>query len=598
MSLTIQLLGRPRIDRTDGDHYQVRSRKSWAALAYLLLSERPPTRNRLAALLFAEADDPLRALRWSLSEIRRCLGDEGTLDGDPLVLRLPADAVVDVEVVAHGSWAAAADLPGLGAELLEGITVRGAPGYESWLLSERRRLAAASEAILHEAAVCSMSEGALDEARGYAARAAAMSPLDENHQALLIRLYRLAGADDAARRQFAAVTELFGRELGVPPGIAIAEAMREVRREPELDPDEASVEAVIEAGSAAVAAGAVEAGVRSLRTSVRLADRTKADRLRLDSRLKLAEALIHSLRGLDEEGLATLHEADRIAVAAGDRAAVAQARAEIGYVDYLRARYDRAELWLTEALDFGRDAPPIIAKATIYLGCLESDRADYPKASALLTRAVTLAGTVGDPRRAAYALAMLGRIDLLTGDLGAAEEHLDASIDLAERDHWLAFLPLAQALRGEVHLARGDSIAAGDILQQAFARACQLGDPCWEGLSARGLALVAEATGQTERAFALLSDARVRCNRLADPYVWLEVYILDAQCELGRRHGHPDTMLWIDSMRRIASRTGMRELTVRSMLHGAALGCRGDGPAAGLLATGIQNPALTALLAA
>jgi hypothetical protein len=115
-------------------------------------------------------------------------------------------------------------------------------------------------------------------------------------------------------------------------------------------------------------------------------------------------------------------------------------------------------------------------------------------------------------------------------------------------------------------------------------------------MSARGLALVAEATGDTERAFTILSDARTRCNRLADPYVWLDVYILDAQCDLGRRHGHPDTKLWVDTMRKLASRTGMRELTVRSMIHGASLGYEGDADAAALLAADIDNPVLDLLL--
>jgi hypothetical protein len=40
----------------------------------------------------------------------------------------------------------------------------------------------------------------------------------------------------------------------------------------------------------------------------------------------------------------------------------------------------------------------------------------------------------------------------------------------------------------------------------------------------------------------------------------------------------------------------MRELTVRSMLHGAALGDEGDAVAATLLAADIDNPVLTALL--
>jgi hypothetical protein len=148
---------------------------------------------------------------------------------------------------------------------------------------------------------------------------------------------------------------------------------------------------------------------------------------------------------------------------------------------------------------------------------------------ALLDEATTLSRAAGDPRREAFALSMLGRTSLLRGDLDRAAEQLDASIELAGRDHWLAFVPWPQALRGEVHLARADPTGASQTLVQGFARACQLGDPCWEGMSARGLALVAEAMGQTERAFAVLADARARCNRLADPYVWLDVYILDAQ---------------------------------------------------------------------
>lgn len=596
MSLSVHLLGRPRAERAGPDSYQFRSRKSWALFAYLILNKRPPTRSQLASLLFAEADDPLRALRWSLAEIRRGVGDDGSLGDDPVVLHLEADVVVDVEVLAHGSWTDAIELPGLGAELLKGTAIQGAAAFESWLLSERRRLSAASEAILHEAAVGSMSQGALDTARDYAVRALAMSPLDENYQALLIRLYRLAGDDEAAQLQYAACSELFARELGVAPGNAVEAAMREGLYEGHAVTDPVSIAAVIEAGSAAVAAGAVEAGVQSLRTAVRLADATVGPRLRIDSRLVLAEALIHSVGGLDEEGLAALHEADRIAVADNDLTAVAQARAELGYVDFLRARYDRAELWLTDALTMSRDTPSILAKATTYLGSVESDRANYGRAVVLLQEAARLSRAAEDPRREAFALSMLGRISMLRRDLDAADEQLDASIDLAQRSHWLSFLPWPQALQGEVQLARADPKAASATLRQAFARACQIGDPCWEGLSARGLALVAEAYGETERAFEVLSDARVRCNRLADPYVWLDVYILDAMCDLGRRHVHPATKLWVDTMSERASRTGMRELIVRSMVHEAALGNHGDAAAASLLAADIENPVLELLL--
>jgi DNA-binding SARP family transcriptional activator len=594
MTLTVQLLGRPRVIREGGDAYQFRSRKSWAVLAYLMLSRRPPTRSQLAGLLFAEADDPLRALRWSLTEIRRCLGDDATLGDDPVRLQLGAHVVVDVDVLAHGSWQDAVQLPGLGADLLDGTAIRGAAAFESWLLAERRRIAAAAEAILHEAALGSLSHGALDTARGYAVRAVAMSPLDENHQALLIRLYRLHGDNAAAEQQHAACVELFERELGVPPGNAVAAALREGPYRRPVVTDAISVAAIIEAGSAAVAAGAVEAGVSSLRTAVHLADGPDGtDGLRVDARLVLAEALIHSVGGLDEEGLAALYEADRIALAAGDLDAVARARAELGYVDFLRARYDRAEHWLTEARRMARAAPSTLAKATTYLGGVESDRANYGRAVALLEEATSLSRAAGEPRLEAFGLAMLGRVSLLRRDLDAAAGQLDAAIELAQDSHWLSFLPWPQAMLGEVQLVRGEPDAASETLRQAFARACQIGDPCWEGMSARGLALVAEANGDTGRAFEVLADARVRCNRLADPYVWLDVYILDAQCLLGRRHGHPATGRWVAAMSERASRTGMRELTVRSMRHAAALGSDGDAAAATLLAADIENPALS-----
>ncbi|CAN5295517.1 hypothetical protein BH09ACT10_BH09ACT10_13540 [soil metagenome] len=596
MSLTIHLLGRPQITRTAGETYQFRSRKSWAVLAYLVLSERPPSRSQIASLLFAEADDPARALRWSLAEIRRGLGDEGSVDGDPVALQLAADATVDVNVITHGTWSEAIRLPSLGADLLDGAAVRGAAAFETWQLSQHRHLAAASEAILHEAAIGSLSRDEIEAAIGYAVRATSMSPLDENHQALLIRLYRLAGDDVSATRQYHRCVELFDAELGTAPGSAVEAAMRESRRDPDEVADDATIEAVVEAGSAAVAAGAIEAGIHTLRTAARLADGAKSVELRVSSRLVLAEALVHSLGGLDEEGLATLTEADEIALAHGLHASVAQARAELGYVDFLRGRYDRSVVWLSDALRFADGSPPLVAKITTYLGSVASDRADYPRALTLLEDAAALSNSLGDLRRASYTHSMLGRFHFLRGDLGAAAASADLAIELAERDRWLAFVPWPQAIRAEILLARGDHDGASQVLEQAFARACLLGDPCWEGMTARGLALLAEASGQTERAFEILSDARARTNRLADPYVWLDAYILDAQCELGRRHDHPDTSHWVATMQRLTSRTGMKELSVRSLLHGAGLGSAGDAAAAVLLAADIDNPRLAALV--
>ncbi len=596
MSTVVHLLGRPKIIGPTGDAYQFRSRKSWAILAYLILSEQPPTRSQLASLLFDEADDPVRALRWSLSEIRRGLGEGGSVDGDPVVLELPPEAVVDVEVVVRGSWPDAVNLPGLGSELLEGMTMRGAAAFETWLLSKQRRVAAASEAILHEAALGCMSRGELSAAIDHAARVAAMCPYDENHHVLLIRLYRLSGDEDRAARQYAACRETFQRELRVEPSLALEQAMREAVPGQETVASETTIDALVESGAAAVSAGAVMAGVQSLRTAARFADAAGAGRLSVSSRQLLGETLIHSLGGLDEEGVAMLHEANETAIDHGLNDAIAQARAELGYVDYLRARYDRAEVWLTEALQYADGSPAVTAKATTYLGCVESDRANYRNSLKHLEVAVELSASAGTPRMGAFALSMHGRVHLLRGELDLAAERLEASIRLAEQDHWLAFLPWPQALLGEALVILGDFDSAATLLEQAFARACQLGNPCWEGISARGLALVADSTGDSTRAFDILADALSRSDRLADPYIWLGGYILDEQCRLGLEHGRAETPAWVEAMQKLTARTNMRELGVRSLLHGAALGNDGDLVAARLLAADIDNPALTQLL--
>lgn len=110
-------------------------------------------------MLFPEADDPLGALRWTLSALRRQLGPEAELRGDPLRLTLPPATFVDVEVLSRGSWPEAVALPGLGQELLEGMAFRSSPGFEMWLENERRHVAGTTSAVLHQAALAELARG-------------------------------------------------------------------------------------------------------------------------------------------------------------------------------------------------------------------------------------------------------------------------------------------------------------------------------------------------------------------------------------------------------------------------------------------------------
>src|SRR3954447_4194603 len=99
MTVLVRLLGAPSIEVDGATAPAPRGRKAWALLAYLLLAERPPTRRRLATLLFPDADDPLGALRWSLAEVRQSLRPHVEVTGDPVSLVLGDGVTVDVSLL-------------------------------------------------------------------------------------------------------------------------------------------------------------------------------------------------------------------------------------------------------------------------------------------------------------------------------------------------------------------------------------------------------------------------------------------------------------------------------------------------------------------
>lgn len=134
--IEIHLIGRPRLER-DGDQLTgPRGHKAWALLGMLARESEPISRRRLVGELFADADDPMGALRWTLAELRRRTGLAEGFRSDPVVLGLDDDSSLDVIDVSSG------DLPDLlpAGEFLEGVDVRGCPHFESWLPIERQRV--------------------------------------------------------------------------------------------------------------------------------------------------------------------------------------------------------------------------------------------------------------------------------------------------------------------------------------------------------------------------------------------------------------------------------------------------------------------------
>jgi len=605
VGLAINLLGRPSIVRDGSEVPPPRGRKVWALLAYLLLAGAPPTRSRLAELLFAGADDPLAALRWNLVELRRLLGPEAAVGGEPVRLELPPTATVDLRLLTSGTWVEAKGVPGLDHELLEGIEIVGGSTFDTWLLSERRRFTGLSAAVLREAATARLAAGDAAAAIELATRLVALDEFDEEAHALLVRACSAAGDTAGARRHLAGAIDLLRRELGVEPSATLLRA---------ADPAAAAVaapvrgaaaaRALLDAGEAAIGAGAVEPGLESLRRAVAEARQAADPGLECRALLAIGSAYVHAVRGRDGEGATALHAALTLAERVGARDLAATAERELGYVELLRGRYDGARARLARAVELA-DAGVERAWGLAIAGAARSDQGRTAPALELLSGAIAAAadgsggsggldgsGGFAARRLAAWATAFLGRTHLLRDELPAARAALGRSIELAGSTAWISFLPWPQSLLGQVDLAEGRLGDAAAAFETAFAMGCQLGDPCWEGMAARGIGLLRIADGDIAGGISWLDDARTRCVRLPDAYLWIQAYCLDALCAAGVGQGRPEAPRWIADLEALAARTGMREILVRALLHRSALGDAEAGQAARLFASEIDNPAV------
>jgi len=338
------------------------------------------------------------------------------------VLSLPRDLRVafDVDVVTGGRWQDAVDLPNLGAELLDGAQFPNCAAYETWLIGERRRLSAATETLLQEATLTSIS-------------------------------------------------------LGKP-------------------------------------------------------------------------------------GRGGMHRAIAFAEQSGDSSLAASAYRHLAGSDVLRGIYARADRRLATA----EAAVTVDRHAAVELaaigGVSRLDQGDVDGAIAIFRR-----GLAADLHRAhpflPIMLAHTGRAYLLGSDLGAARRCLQESLDLARSRAWAGVTAAPLALLGHLAVAERDLVGARGLLEQAFARACQIADPCWETWSAHGLGLHASAVGDDASALAHLVDAITRSRPQRGGHLWSHVWALTAGVRIARCSGDLRAEGWYDEAIVIAQRCGMRALT-------------------------------------
>ncbi|WP_405067325.1 hypothetical protein OG558_37765 [Kribbella sp. NBC_01510] len=581
----IRLLGPPVIEKPGR---QPRGKKAWGLLGYVLLAERPPSRRRLAELFFADAEDPLGALRWTLAELRRAIGVPEVLTGDPVSAGLDATTVDvlqldDLLLMSSG-------------ELLEGVELESCPEFESWLLVERRRVAGAIEARLRQHAIALLASGQAADAIPFAAKAVAAHPLEQGNHELLVRSLAQSGDEAGALRQITLCEDLFRNELGVEVTESLrGAALIGTQQGPPLSSRAAAV-SQLQAGRAALVAGAVDAGILCLRQAAASAVRCNDKTLQARALAALGGALVHAIRGHDEEGAIILNEALLVADQAGERATAVLAMRELGFIEVQAGRRGTADEWLGKAQAVAETDDERAAILGVR-GMNSSDRSDYALAFEQLHASVELAARCGDRRQQAWSLSLVGRAHLLRSEYSEAGAALAETLDLVRQERWIAFQPWPQALAAELDLYAGKLDTATDGFEEAWALSCQLGDPCWEGMAGRGLALLNARRGDYSAATKWLDVALTRASTEPDRYQWVHAHVLDAAITAALDRSETERALTLTTrLSALAARCDLRELLVHAQLHLGRLGDPRAAASAQSLSTSIDNPALRSVV--
>jgi DNA-binding SARP family transcriptional activator/tetratricopeptide (TPR) repeat protein/TolB-like protein len=191
-------------------------------------------RDTLLAMFWPESDDERArgAFRQAVRYLRRSLGEGVVVNRaeDELGIAegvLSCDATAFQAALRRGDQAGALAL--YRGDLLPGFLVAGAPQFESWLDGERARLRASATAAAWSLADGAATAGDLVAARGWAGRALALAPLDENGVRRWITLLDAAGDRAAAVHAFEEFARRLRDELDLEPAPRTRALVEEIR---------------------------------------------------------------------------------------------------------------------------------------------------------------------------------------------------------------------------------------------------------------------------------------------------------------------------------------------------------------------------------
>jgi DNA-binding SARP family transcriptional activator/tetratricopeptide (TPR) repeat protein len=228
--LELQLLGVGSV-RLDGQELKFATRKLLALVTYLVLEGETP-RSKLADLFWSDNfdDDARRNLRRELHRLRE-LGLRDRLLATDTTVCLLEPFWLDVKdfeaLVKEGKLEAALEL--YHGELLEGLKLEGALGFEKWLETRREALTRMRHHAMLELAERLETKGDWREALKLHQQLLLEDPLFERQHREVMRLQYLLGEREVALLQFERCKQTLLSELGLEPlpeTVALAERIR------------------------------------------------------------------------------------------------------------------------------------------------------------------------------------------------------------------------------------------------------------------------------------------------------------------------------------------------------------------------------------
>lgn len=537
--LQLHLLGPGELS-LEGRPVRLHSERTLALLAFLALeSDRPHTRARLAALLWGDlgegaARQNLRQALYSLRGVAE--GRLGAaLQADHDLVRLVPEAPLQVDVLRfldavggtdEAQWTVAALL--YRAPLLDGRDFDRCAEYQAWLDTARDRLHARAVQNLDRLAIGGMARAAWDGALQWAEAMRSLEPASESASQHLLRIHAARGRPDAVDAEWARLSGLLQRELGIRPTADTARLYRTLRREAsdfpatERAPDPAvtpagaglpamagDTESILRAARAAERVYAFGHAVDLYERALRLMERAEGAAPQRRCDVLLSEATALERLGRRAEQSAALDQALAIARGCGDpeRAAVIllqRASAE-AYVGHHAAAQRAAEEALATFTTMG-DLPGQ-AEALRELGFVHWHAQDYAAALQRARDALALHRHIGDVAGEATALHNMAEIHR---GLGSPRQAADG-FEQAMRLHWaaghregeiLSLFGWAQALQQE-----GDAPGAQRKLEAALELSERHGERTMQARALHALAMHHLALGQTEAALASIRRA-------------------------------------------------------------------------------------------